>query len=80
MRLIDKVEAIEAINGMIDENGYIIPDNFAKQTKKIIFAKEIDLEEYHNEIIDKFKNKLLLNDVIDKSVIKRVAEQMKYNL
>ena len=80
MRLIDKVEAIEAINGMIDDNGYVIAENFAKQTRKIIFAKEIFLEEHDNQLIDKIKNELLTHDVIDKFIVEKVTEQLKHKI
>lgn len=36
-----------------------------------------DLEEYGNQIIDQFATALLSHDVVDKSVVRRVAEQMK---
>lgn len=91
MKLVDRDKLIEELVegkyrlGLIWGSKYANINTIDDAIETVEYADEIDLEEHDRQIrtderiktIDEFVKSLFANDVIDKSVVRRVAEQMK---
>lgn len=73
MELIDKQKVIEIISECLDPYGYVDSNKFAPAMRHIFSLESVSKE----SIINEYRDALLKNDVIDRSVVRRVAEQLK---